>query len=53
MWQFHHLSISNKIIIIMISVLSGYALTQSLFIYYQIGEDFLVQKNRILTEKKN
>ena len=53
MWQFHHFSIFNKIIIIIILILSGYALTQSLFISYQINEDFLVQKNRILTDKKN
>jgi|GEM_PF-3351943 hypothetical protein len=53
MWQFHHLSIFNKIIIIIILILSGYAITQSLFISYQISEDFVVQKNRILTSKKN
>lgn len=52
MWQFHNLSIFNKIIIIIVFVLSGYALTQSLSVYYQIGEDFLIQKNRVLVDKK-
>jgi signal transduction histidine kinase len=52
MFKFHNLSIFNKIVIIIAFVLSGYAVTQSLFVYFQVHEDFLVQKNKIIETKK-
>jgi len=52
MFNFHNLSIFNKIIIIIGFVLSGYAVTQSLFVYLQVHEDFLTQKNNVIETKK-
>jgi len=52
MFKFHNLSIFNKIVIIIGFVLSGYAVTQSLFVYFQVHEDFLTQKNNIIEAKK-
>lgn len=50
--KFHNLSIFNKIIIIITFILSGYAITQSIFVYLQVREDFIVQKNNIIQTKK-
>lgn len=52
MSKFHNLSIFNKIVIIIGFVLSGYAVTQSLFVYFQVHEDFLAQKSHIIESKK-
>ncbi|MEY3219770.1 MAG: hypothetical protein RIT27_1127 [Pseudomonadota bacterium] len=52
MSKFYNLSIFSKILIIIIFVLSGYAVTQSIFVYFQINEEFLVQKNKIIDSKK-
>jgi signal transduction histidine kinase len=53
MSRFHNLSIFNKIIIIIVFVLSGYAITQSVFVYLQLHDDFLAQKNTIIENKKS
>jgi signal transduction histidine kinase len=53
MSKFHNLSIFNKIVIIIGFVLSGYAVTQSLFVYLQVREDFLTQKNNVINTKKS
>jgi len=52
MSTFHNLSIFKKIIIIIVFVLSGYAITQSVFVYLQINDDFQSQKNKIIVAKK-
>lgn len=52
MFRFHNLSIISKIAIIIGFVLSGYAVTQSLFVYLQVREDFLTQKNNVINTKK-
>jgi signal transduction histidine kinase len=52
MSKFHNLSIFKKLIILIGFVLSGYAVTQSVFVYFQVREDFLIQKNNIIETKK-
>lgn len=53
MSKFHNLSIFKKLIILIGFILSGYAVTQSAFVYFQVHEDFLIQKNKIIETKKS
>lgn len=52
MLKFNNFSIFSKLIIFIGLILSGYALTQSTFVYFQIHADFLAQKNNIINTKK-